>query len=102
MIVKKKRSLSTRGPGRRDTCFVTDFFQIFAVYLVRAVENIRSQTVIFSPWHLFREISRVFGSARGLWVKFKMEEKLKICITKIQDGRQTRVYPKASTCFVAC
>ena len=26
------KSLSTRGPGRRDTCHLTDFFQTFAVY----------------------------------------------------------------------
>ena len=44
----------------------------------------------------------VFGSARGLWVKFKVEEKIKICVIKIQDGRQTRVYSKASTRFAAC
>ena len=26
------KSLSTRGPGRRDTCHYTDFFQTFTVY----------------------------------------------------------------------
>ena len=26
------KSLSTRGPGRRDTCHLTDFFQTFTVY----------------------------------------------------------------------
>ena len=25
-------SLSTRAPGRRDTCYFTDFFQTFTVY----------------------------------------------------------------------
>ena len=26
------KSLSMRGPGRRDTCHLTDFFQSFTVY----------------------------------------------------------------------
>ena len=31
------------------TCYLTDFFQTFTVYLLRVVVNIPSQTLIFSP-----------------------------------------------------
>ena len=29
LMGKTLKSLSTRGPGRRDTCHLTDFFQTF-------------------------------------------------------------------------
>ena len=32
LILLTFRSLSTRAPGRRDTCHFTDFFQTFTVY----------------------------------------------------------------------
>ena len=40
-------SLSARGPGRRDTCHLTDLFQTFTVYEGQKV--IQESTVVRAP-----------------------------------------------------
>ena len=60
MIVKKKKSLSIRGPGRHDT------FQTFTVYFLRMVVNTPSQTNIFFAMTLILQDD---NHTAGAWEK---------------------------------